>query len=146
MAATRRDLHGLAELKTALEALGVEVATKTGVAANRRAAKRLLDRLVAVAPEGDRQSPASKTYGRLRVNLRLRRVRGRTQGRIKHQVSTGNAFWGMFYELGTAKQRPRPWFRPAVDSLSGELANIQIEELSRGIDRAARRLAKRAKG
>ena len=146
MASLRRDLHGLADLKAALIGLGTEVATKTGVAANRRAAKRLLDRLVAVAPQGKKQSPSSKRYGSLRTNLRMRRVKGRTQGRIKHQVSTGNAFWALMYEQGTSRQAARPWMQPAVESISGELVEIQIEELRTGIERAARRLAKRSKG
>lgn len=145
MASTRRALNGVPELRAALEALGTEVATKIGVAANRRAAKRLLDMLDAVAPEapeGAQQSPSSKAYGKLRVNLKLRRVKGRTAGRIIHRVDTGNAFWGMFYELGTAKQRARPWMRPAAENLSGELADIQLQELRAGIERAARRLAR----
>lgn len=143
--AVRRDLEGLSDLKKALEDLGTEVSTRVGRAANRKAARRLVDRLIAVAPEGVRQSPASKRYGKLRDNLRVKAVKGRTKGRIKHQVTTGHAFWGAFYEMGTAKQRPRPWWRPAVENIQAELVDIQIEELSRGIDRAARRLARKAK-
>lgn len=143
--AVRRDLNGLGDLKKALEDLGSEVSTRVGRAANRKAARRLMDRLIAVAPEGNRRSPSSKQYGKLRDNLRLRSVKGRTKGRIKHQVTTGHAFWGAFYELGTAKQPARPWWRPAIESIQPELVDIQIEELSRGIDRAARRLARKAK-
>ena len=117
-------------------------------------ATRLLARLVATAPYREGVSTVKKRrlqsgaaaqydYGHLRDNLRVRRVKGRVQGRIIFQVTTGNAFWARFYEFGTATQRARPWMRPQTEMLSDELVTIQCEELRAGIEAAARKQARK---
>lgn len=147
MAYRRTQMQGVAELKAALNGLGVEVATKTGVAANRRAALVARDALVEAAPYADEQSPSSKAYGHLKTNIRVRKVPANRATRIRHIIDTGAAFWGRFVELGTALMSAHPWWRPTIDRVEGAMFTAQIDELQKGIDRAARRLARnKAKG
>src|SRR5678809_629709 len=84
----RRALESAKAFSAALAELGTEVATKVGVAANRRAAIKLRDALIEAAPTDTTggQSTASKTYGRLRTNIRQRRDKSRKQHRIVHIV------------------------------------------------------------
>lgn len=146
---------GLRQMKAAFEQLGTEVATRIGVAANRRAANRLKARFIEAAPYSERKSTVKyrklkrgtvveTDYGHLRDNLKVRRVTVRTKGRISFQVSTGNAFWGYFLEFGTAKMQARPWMRPTSEAASSEILALQKEELAAGIQRALRRLERQA--
>ena len=142
--AERRALESAKAHSRALAMLGTEVATKVGVAANRRAAIKLRDALVAAAPvdSSGKQSPASKRFGRLRTNIRQRRDKARKQHHIVHIVTIGAAFWGWLVERGTAKMRARPWYRPTVEREGPAMLAAQVDELRKGIERAARKAAR----
>ena len=145
-------LHGVAELKAALAELSDEVATKIGVAADRKAARLMAAEMVAIAPYNPSGSIRSRTskkgvktrtdYGHLRDNIRVRRARAKTDGKIVFTINTGNAFWGYFLEFGTVKMPPHPFMRPAFDATREAAVNVQIEELKTGIERVAKRVKK----
>lgn len=139
----RAKIEGLADIKAAFEGLGTEVSTKIGVAADRKAAQEFRDVLKDTAPYDPR--PKAREYGHLRENIRISRRRARRQGNIVFWVTTGHAFWGMFLELGTKKMPKHPWMLPAFDVVKERLVSVQIDELRTGIDRAAKRLARRVK-
>ena len=146
-------LEGVAELKAALAELSNEVATKIGVAADRKAAKAMAAVMVSIAPFAARASTMKywKTkkngtqqanYGHLRDNIRVRRVRAKTDNHIVYRIDTKNAFWGYFLEYGTVNMHARPFMRPAFDAFREQAINIQIGELRAGIERVAKRVKK----
>jgi len=145
-------LHGVTELKAALAELSDEVATKIGVAADRKAANLMKEAMVAIAPynpNGSTRSRKSKKgvvtktdYGHLRDNIRVRRARAKTDGKIVFTINTGAAFWGYFLEFGTVNMSARPFMRPAFDATREAAVNVQIEELKSGIVRVAKRVKK----
>jgi HK97 gp10 family phage protein len=139
------DLKGVKELEIALEALGKDVATRIGRKAVRDPAKVLQEALVLSAPyrPGTREKSNGR-YGHLRDNLKVVSVRAKKPGLLLYRVSTGDAFWGNFLERGTVTITPRPWMRPTVDRETDNIVSLQIETLTLGIDRAAKRLARKA--
>lgn len=151
----RTQLEGMAELKRGLAELGDEVSTRIGVTANRKAAQHVRTAAENRAPRGT--GPTKKTrklkggasveydYGRLYQNIKMRKVRARKEHTIVYQVTTGRAFWGYFLERGTSRMGAKPWFRPAFDTAAPEALNVQITELRSGIDRAAKRAARKAR-
>lgn len=154
----RGKLEGAKELDAALAALDREVATKLGAKAVRTSASELHGALVEAAPylPGDRVKQwkrsngtvAQANYGHLRDNLKVRKVpksKLRKPHFILYQVSTGNAFWGNFLEFGTRYILPRPWMKPVFDRLKGKLLEIMTDTLRLGIDRVAKRAARKAR-
>ncbi|API58864.1 hypothetical protein BSL82_05685 [Tardibacter chloracetimidivorans] len=148
--ATRTELQGVPELKAALEELGAEVATKIGVSANRKAAVMMRDKMKQAAPRSTgstrkswrRKDGSVQTadYGHLQDNLRASRRKARKEGSIVHLVTVGKAWWGLLVEYGTIKMAARPWMRPTFDANVQGAIDVQVEELNKGIRRAARRI------
>jgi HK97 gp10 family phage protein len=136
----RAKVEGAAELKQTLNALGVEVATKVGVAANRKAAKTFQEILRGTAPYDPR--PKRRPYGHLRENIRVSRRKAANQGHIVFWITVGHAFWGLFLELGTRLMSARPWMLPAFQAARDLIGKTQIDALRDGIEKAAKRLAK----
>jgi HK97 gp10 family phage protein len=132
----RFQIDGAAELDAKLARLGQEVATDIGVDAVNAAARALADHWVAIAPFDPNRDPARK-YGHLRDEIRVRREGTDNVHQIAFRVSTGNAFWGYFYEFGTVRQPPRPIFRSATEGMKDELVTIQIQRLRAGIEAIA---------
>lgn len=139
----RAKIEGAAELRSALEGLGTEVATKIGVTANRKAAQSFRDTLKGSAPYDSRVR--ERPYGHLRENIRVQRKRANKQGNIVFWITAGRAFWGAFLEFGTKRMPARPWMLPAFEQAKDRLGAIQIEELRNGIAKAAKRLARKAR-
>lgn len=84
------------------------------------------------------QSAASKKYGTLKKNLRVRNSkRDRKKGQRGAFLSTGQAFWGFFSEFGTRNQPARPWFAPAFRRSSGRIIKVLGDILGAGIEREA---------
>ena len=141
----RTKIEGVAELKTALEGLGTEVATKVGVAANRATAREYQATLKQVAPYDPRdkvQRGMVRPYGHLRDNIKVTRKKARKQGSIVFWTTIGRAFWGFFVERGTERMSAKPWMLPAFERTRENLASLQIDQLRTGIERAAKRLAR----
>ena len=145
-------IEGLTELKAALAELSDEVATKIGVAADRKAARLLANAMIAIAPYNEQGSVRSRTsksgvvtrtnYGHLRDNIRVRRARAKTAGKVVFTINTGNAFWGYFLEYGTVNMEARPFMRPAFDAFKDQAIDVQISELKSGIEKVARKAKK----
>lgn len=134
------DLKGAAELDRALGELGKQVATRIG----RKAVKDPTDLLATVLRLTAPYLPGvhlkrGKNYGHLRENLKVKPLKAKKPGLILYRVSTGDAFWGNFLELGTVKMAAQPWMRPTVDGMKGEIVDLQISTLSLGITRAMKK-------
>jgi HK97 gp10 family phage protein len=131
----RFQIDGAQELDAKLARLGQDVATDIGVDAVNAAARALADRWAAIAPYDPNRNPDRK-YGHLKDEIRVRREGTDNANQIAFRVSTGDAFWGYFYEFGTVKQPPRPIFRSETEGMKDELVNIQIQRLRSGIEAA----------
>nr|AGU09814.1 Bacteriophage protein of unknown function DUF646 [uncultured organism] len=139
------DLAGMKELETALLGLDKAVAGRIGRKAVREPALVLRTVLSLTAPYlPGRRDHRGVSYGHLRENLKVVSVRARKPGMILYRVSTGDAFWGNFLELGTAKMPAQPWMRPQVDKMTGEIIATKVKVLSDGIAAQAKKQAKRA--
>jgi len=141
-------LEGVTELKKALAILGTDVATKEGRRANRRAASLMAQVMKDTAPVGDEESrsPGSKKYGRLRDNIKVRLAKSRKATAVVFNITTGRAFWGFFQEFGTVKMPANPWMRTAFDASVRAAQTAQIDELKKGVERAAKKAFKASGG
>jgi HK97 gp10 family phage protein len=129
----RFQIEGAAELDAKLARLGQEVATDIGVDAVSASARFLAERWKAIAPVDPNRKPGRK-YGHLRDEISFRREGTDNPNVVAFRVTTGDAFWGYFYEFGTVKQPPRPIFRAETEGMKDELVNIQIQRLRAGIE------------
>jgi HK97 gp10 family phage protein len=143
------ELHGAKELDKLLSELGPAVAKKVVNAALSKAAEPVLAELRATAPINGIVADnikRGKFYGQLRRNIRKGK-RNATTGLIL-AIGIGRAFWGKFQEFGwkQGKQHPhqipaRPWFRPAWDRTKAQALRVLGEELGKGVEREALKLA-----
>lgn len=93
----------------------------------------------AAAPVGSDQSPASQKYGRTKRNIRVIRLRRTAANEKAARIDTGNAFWQLFYNLGTRYQQARPWFGPTITRLQERIFKNLADSLGKGIEREATR-------
>lgn len=83
--------------------------------------------------------------GRLKDNIiRKRDTEPEKDGHYARVYVGYNAriYWGAFVELGTEKQSPQPFLRPALDQAGDQPIDIFAKALNRDIKRIAERLAK----
>src|SRR5690606_30331566 len=153
-------VEGLAELAKALKALPAEIAGKNG-GPLRRAIGR-----AAVVIRDDARRRAPVDTGNLRDNIIAVRKRKSPQGTEGYFVEVrrkrrkyantranrrkkragmsyetmGDAYYGMFVELGTAKMPAQPFLRPAFESKKTEAVETFRVELAKGIEQAAKKV------
>ena len=131
---------GFKELERALRALPINaenrVLKNASMAAIRVARKAIKD----ATPKGVEQSPASKQYGRMSKNLKVKSLRQKYKGTRAAQVDTGDAFWAVFYEKGTRRQAARPFFTPAFERAEKDMIDAATEKMIAGIEREINRL------
>lgn len=145
-------MEGFKELEKALKALGPEVATKTGASAARKATNVIRDTVKDKAPfdpgPTERKwtkkdgSVSTADYGHLKDNIKTRKVKARKSHTVAFEVTTGQAFWGRFSELGTEHEPARPWFKPALDEAAPNAVETLQKELKKGVEKAARKARK----
>jgi HK97 gp10 family phage protein len=143
MAATTSQVYGLSDIGKVLEQLPDRIANRLLQTAVSAGARVQLKAIKARAPlhEGH-QSPSSEKYGSILENLSVEpmRVLRNTSARGA-RVTTRNAFWAMFYELGTAHQPARPFMRPGFDESTTEATSTVAGSLITGVEREAAKLA-----
>lgn len=153
-------VEGLAELAKALKALPAEIAGKNGGPlrkaigraavvirddARRRApvdTGNLRDNIIAVRK---RKSPQGTEGYFVEVRRKRRKYANtranRRKGRVgKTYENLGEAYYGMFVELGTAKMPDQPFLRPAFESKKAEAVETFRVELAKGIEQAAKKV------
>lgn len=153
-------VEGLAELAKALKALPPEIAGKNGGPlrkaigraavvirddARRRApvdTGNLRDNIIAVRK---RKSPQGTEGYFIEVRRKRRKYANtranRRKGRVgKTYENLGEAYYGMFVELGTAKMPAQPFLRPAFESKKVEAVETFRVELAKGIEQAAKKV------
>ena len=85
----------------------------------------------------DKQSLASKLYGTTKKNIRVVRLKRVQRGQKGARIDTGNAFWSLFYQLGTRYQPARPWFDVAFRAAQGSIVKVLIDQIGAGIEKEA---------
>lgn len=143
MAVTTSGVFGLSAINEVLKQLPDRIANRLLQNAANAGARVQLKAIKAKAPthEGP-QSEASEKYGTIVENLKVQpmSVLKNTSARGA-RVTTGNAFWAQFYELGTSHQPARPFMRPGFDESTQEATNTVAGSLTVGVEREAAKLA-----
>lgn len=70
----------------------------------------------------------SYDYGRLRNNIRRRRLNFRRTNEIGVQVTRGRAFWAFFLEKGTSRMRPHPFWQRAAAGAEAQARAVFAEQ------------------
>lgn len=107
------------------------VVQKATVSAMREARKFIKK----AAPTGKEKSPSSEKYGSIKKNIRVIKLRRVAQFEKAARVDTGKAFWAVFYDRGTKRQPPRPFFKSAIDAASSAIYKKYADVLADGIER-----------
>lgn len=150
---------GFKELEDALRQLPEEIAGKVLRQALRTAATPMAEDAASRAPRSDDPGP----YGHMADSIKVRLLKA--AGGITDRLEEGDAreatgvggedlevhlwigpdrkhFYGFFGEFGTVHQSERPFMRPAFDrNAEGVISTLQVA-LWKGIERAAKKLAK----
>lgn len=119
----------MAELEPKIRKRVLAGAVRSAVTEGRKAIKQ-------ATPRGLEPSPASRQYKRAFQNIKVRlKRRGLKRNEVAAQVTSGDAFWLQFYELGTKHQPARPYFAKAFRSAAQAMINRMAEAMRRGIDK-----------
>lgn len=155
------NVSGLDEIVARLRALPTEVSGKNGGPLRRALAKAaalvrddarahapvdsgaLRDNIIMYRDRNPQQIGANEHYrvGVRRIKLTrkvkalLRRVRKSASIRIRE-----DAYYWRFLEFGTSKMKARPFMRPAFDNNKSAINSTFVEELTKGIDAAVKKL------
>lgn len=130
---------GFEEFDKLLKQLPERVAGRVMQGAATGALRSVRPDVKAAAPVGVDKSPASQKYGPTKKNIRVIRLRITAPNEKAARIDTGNAFWNLFYELGTRRQSARPWFGPVIRRLQERIFKNLAQNLGRGIEREATR-------
>lgn len=137
---------GFDGLYQALGDLGEAAASKrTATAAVRDGAKLIGDAVQSAAPIGTRSTrkywktkggeTRTADYGRLHQNIKVRKARSMKKTYTGYNITTGDAFWGIFLEFGTVFMAARPWMRGAIDAVKNAAVAKVAESLRERISR-----------
>lgn len=133
------DLKGFDEFDKKLRELPTKVENRVLQKSVSSAMRSIRSDMVQAAPKHiDERSPASKAYGTIKQNIKVKRLRRVRKGQKGARIDTGKAFWAVFYELGTRHQRARPFFAPTFRRLTDRILRVLGEELGKGIENEAK--------
>jgi HK97 gp10 family phage protein len=139
----KSQVYGLSEINEVLKQLPPRIADRLLQNATQAGARVVLKEIKSRAPRHEgRASPASARYGTIVENLAVKQLsvlKGTTARGSR--VTTGDAFWAVFYELGTARQPARPFMRPGFDAAGSDAVNAIAGSLYVGVEREATKLA-----
>lgn len=130
-------LGGFEELNKTLTQLPKNVERRVLQAAVTSAVREGRKEIKRSAPRGKERSTVQKKYGYkpLWKELKVKRLRRVDRGEKAARVDTGDAFWSLFYELGTRYQPARPFFGKAFRRAEGAMVKKLSERLKVGINK-----------
>ncbi len=137
-------IEGFKEAASILRQLPLNIENRALQATTAAGARAVAKQIKAAAPRSTTdRSPASKKFGQLFRNIKVAPFRAarREKGKRGSVVSTKNAFWAYFYEFGTSRQPPRPFFRQAFNAAAPQAIVAMREALGRAVEREAAKLA-----
>lgn len=145
-------IEGLDEVIKGL--VNLSEAAKTRITRNiaRAGARTVKTELRAAAPRGEHQSQASAKYGTLTKNIAIEQLKASGRFLPYYLVTTGDAFWGSFLDIGTGKYNTAPgsrakgaaarthikpnfWFRRTVGRIRPQVTDEMISSLERSLIR-----------
>lgn len=145
------EVHGLDELERALQILGEEVAGKSLRSALRAGMKPIREAAQARIPVGSKPHYIGRKAkgklvqpGFLQTQLRAPAVETEEFSGMIALTFSGNGFYAMFMEFGTAKMPARPILRPAFDAQKVAALGAFMKSLERAVKRAQKRAAQGA--
>jgi HK97 gp10 family phage protein len=141
MAVTQTHISGLAEIGKVLDQLPDRIERRVLQNAVNAGARLILSAVKEKAPTSEEPSVNSWKYGSILQNLKVRTITKARKTARGAYVSTGNAFWAVFYEFGTRHQPARPFMRPAFDESQDWAAQAIVDKLTAGIEKEATTLA-----
>lgn len=146
-------ITGAAEVNKTLKRLPVELQSKVYLQAMRKGMNIMRDEAKQRAPVGrsfnknfanvkktKHKDVVKLTIIKLRDEIKVKVVQ-KTQYTYELALTIGRAFWGMFGEFGTSKQSKKPFMRPAYDTTKTTVLDTVGQEIGKGVERTAARLA-----
>lgn len=137
------EVHGLSDLEKALQSLGQAVAGKTLRSALRAGLLPIRKEAQARIPVGSvphyigRKAKGKLVQpGHLRTALRAKAIRDEEFSGMVALTFSGDGFYAMFHEFGTAKMPARPILRPAFDTQKEAALARFKERLAAAIEKA----------
>lgn len=144
-------ITGASEVNKVIQQLPKELAQNVYLQSLRQAANTLRTSLQKAAPYGQQSHKkyAKDVKTKFGSFTKLAHIRDmikttvvtKTDISFQIDVHSGKAFWGAFYEFGTSKQAPHPFFRPTFDRDKEQLVGIIGVEMGKKIESTAIRLA-----
>lgn len=139
-------ISGLNDIRKVLTKLPQELGKKVTSGALRKGGNVIRDRAIANVPYSgiDRATKfaGEKSYyhKHLREQISVRTIKT-DHISVRMIVTVGKAFWGSFLEFGTSRQPARPWMRPAFETSKESALTTIIENLGKGLEKTAEKLA-----
>jgi HK97 gp10 family phage protein len=142
MAVRTSQVTGLKEINKVLQQLPDTIERRVLQNAVNAGGRVILNAVKEKAPRHEgKQSAASKRYGTLVRNLRIQALTRVRRGMRGVRVWTKDAFWAVFYELGTKRQPARPFMEPAFQEAQDWAVQAVKDKLVEGIEKEATKLA-----
>ena len=144
------EMKGWKELNQVLKDLPQEIRKKVIDKSMRKGGEFLRDKIREKAPVGTLEvrknnirTNKNKVLKFIKLVNEINVVSGGVENNLRlFRITTGKAYWGMFYEFGTKKQQKRPFMRPVFDENKEQVTRITFEELTKGVIDTAQKLAK----
>lgn len=138
------DFSGFKEVSMLMDELPDNLRNRVMQASATAGAREIAKAVRKAAPVSDgKQSPASQKYGKLKRNIKVKRLRFTARDEKMARVDTGRAFWGLFLELGTRYIPAQPWMQPAFEQSAQAAINRMREFMLSKIEKEALKLAQR---
>lgn len=146
-------LKGLEETVRGFKNLGEAAQFRIIRNAARAGATRVRGALKKNAPrDSGERSAASARFGALRKNIKMFQLRGGFKFLPYYRVTTGDAFWGGFLDVGTGRYNVDPgprakgamarthilptfWFRRTIEQEGPQVTQAMIENIRRSLVR-----------
>ena len=133
------ETRGFKELERKLEKLEPRVQRRVLQGAVTSAIRKGRKQIKDAAPVGEERSVNSLKYDRLTKNLKVKRLKRTKANEKASRVDTGDAFWALFYELGTKTQPARPFMALAFQRAIPEMLKQLGDRLKIGIEKEAKK-------
>lgn len=131
--------HLFAQLPADVASSVLGEATLAGARVMAKAAKKESPRQAS----GERQSQASRKYGRLRRNIKAIKLKKKRNSSRASIASVGDAFWGGILERGTRYIPANRWWERAYRNSEKAVLDAVKQRIVLGIEKRANRLIKK---
>lgn len=136
MSAVNLKLTGAAELAKKLREMPIKLEKQSLQVSVLKALDEVLPEMIQAVPEhANEYSTNSKKYGTTKQNLRVVKIRQTGRNMKGARIDSGNAFWQIWYNLGSRHQPARPWFASKFRSLAQKIIDAFSQDVGQEIER-----------